>query len=228
MEIFEFSVVACDFDQQIIQVTGSDPAGHAFPARLRLRESQEEFSKVYDTCILIQDDKAAGTHDRSGFGEVFIINWNIQEFLREASARWSPGLDRLEWFLHAPADIENDLPQGGSHRDLDQSRPSNLTHKRECFRALAGFRSVPVVPCSAVSDYVWKGSESLDIVDDRGLSPETLVCGERRTASGHSALALDRCDQSGFLTADKRSRALLDFNFEIEPASENIFSQNTE
>ena len=65
----------------------------------------------------------------------------------------------------------------------------------------------------------------LNIVDYRGLAPDTLNCGKRRPDSRHTPFSLEGSDQGGFFTADKGSGAEANLYIEIETASQYVITQ---
>src|SRR5699024_6534017 len=112
-----------------------------FAAGLFHGEFQEELGDVHHTVILIHNDQTAGTHHGTDGKQVVIVNGDVEMLSRNTSAGRTAGLCRLEFLSvgNSAADLLDNLPQGGSHRDLHQTGIVNLSAQSEYLGSLGLF-----------------------------------------------------------------------------------------
>ena len=96
--------------------------------------------------------------------------------------------------------------------------------KREDLRAFALFGAVGGVPRAAVKDDRRHVGVGFDVVQHRGLAPETALRGERRAGTRFAAVAFDRRQQGRLFAADECARTHADFQLEIEARAENVLA----
>ena len=108
-------------------------------------------------------------------------------------------------------------PQRRAHRHFDQPGVAHLAGQREDLGPLALLRADAGEPVGPVAEDGRDVGEGLDVVDEGRAAPQTLLGRDRAAAaSGHAALALDRCHQRRFFAADEGAGADAHVDAEIE------------
>ncbi len=125
----------------------------------------------------------------------------------------------------AAADVEDDLPQGRAHRDLDEARVVHLAGQGEDLRAGGVGGADLVEPVRALVDDDGDGRERLHVVDDGRTLPEAGDDGVWRLRAGHAALAFDRVLEGRALAADEGAGAEAQLDVEVEAAPEDVVPQ---
>src|SRR5512133_3219792 len=149
-----------------------DPAARALPAGLVLRELEEEAGHLHHAGGVVEDDHAPGSHDRAGPGDLVVVDPRVAERCRDAAARRSAHLHRLERPVvdDPAADVEDDVVDGDPHRHLDEARALHLAGHREDLRSLALLGAHRGERLGAVLDDPGDVRERLDVVDAGGLA----------------------------------------------------------
>jgi hypothetical protein len=207
-----------DLHEEIVHLGGADAAGHASPARLGAAELHEELRDVDHAGRLVHHDHAARSHDRAGFPERFVVDGHIEKLLGNTASGRPSGLHRLEALFvgNAAPDLEDDLAQRNAHRNLDEPGVADAAGEREDLGAFGFLRPDRGIPIAAVLDDPRNARKGLDVIDERGTSPETGFGRIRRAGARLAASALDRSDERGFLAADESAGAEADLDVEVE------------
>ena len=224
------AVAGADLLQVVEELAPADAARRALAAALVHREVEVELRDVHHAVRLVHDDEAARAHDRADLRERLVVDRRVEELRRDDAAGGPAGLRRLELVAaaDAAADVEDDLAQGGAHRDLDEAGVVHLAREREHLRALRRRRADLAEPLRALVDDDGDVRERLDVVDDRRTPPEALDGRERRTRTRHAAVALDGLQQGGLLAADERAGAEAELDLEVEAAAEDVLAEEPE
>ena len=119
------------------------------------------------------------------------------------------------------------MPQGRSHRDLDEAGVDHAAGQRERLRAGALFRADGAEPFAAAAHDNGHAGEGFDVIEDGRLGPQALLDGARRLDARHTAPAFDRGGQGAALAADERACAAVDVDAEVEAAVQDVFTQQT-
>ena len=218
-----------DLVEIVEELASADAAGSALSATLIDGEVEIELRDVNHAVRLVHDDETAGAHDRTDLGEAFEVNLRIEELGRDDAAGRTARLRRLELVAaaDAAADVEDDLAEGRSHRNLDEAGVVDLARESEHLGALRRLRTDLVEPVRTLVDDDGDVGERLDVVDDGRTVPETLHGRERRTGLGHAAVAFDGLEKSRLLTAHERAGAEAELDVEREAAAEDVFAKKT-
>ncbi len=141
--------------------------------------------------------------------------------LGDAAAGGSADLRRLELLAagDAAADVVDQVAQRRADGHLDQAGVLDRSGQGEDLGALAAFGALGGEPGAAVEDDGRHVGVGLDVVQHRGLAPQTLHGGERRPRAGLAAVALDRGQQGRLLAADEGPGAHADLDVEVEASS---------
>ncbi len=208
---------------------GADSAEGALAAGFGLSELEEVSGDIDHAIGVVEDDHSAGAHDCAGLGEGFEIDGEVGQFGGDASAGGSADLDGLEFSAvgDASADFFDDLSDGDAHGDFDESAACDFSGKGEDFGAFAFFGSDGGEGLGAVADDPRDHGVGFDVVDAGRFSPESALCGERWSDSGHAAFSLDGGEQGGFLAADEGTRAFDDAEVQRELAAEDILAEES-
>src|ERR1017187_6690783 len=144
-----------------------------------------------------------------------------------ATARWPAGLDGLDRVTvrSAAAHFLDDLPERNSHRHFDEAVVGDLAGEREHFRALAFLRAETRIPVRSFADDGRDVGKRLDVVDERGATPQAALRREGRTRTRRAALAFDGSHERGFLSANKSARADADVHVENEGRFKNASAE---
>ena len=203
------------------------PAGGALPAGLVLAEIHEEAGHVDGALVFVHDDEAARSHDGAQLDDGLVIDRCVQVLDRDAAAG---GTAQLGCLVLLPAgdpaaDVIDDGPQRGSHRDLHEADVVHVSGEREDLRPLAFFRADAGIPGAAAEHDLPDVGEGFHVVQDARLLPETGDGGEGGARSRHAAFALDRGHQGRFLAADEGAGALVDLQIKVKAGPEDVLSQ---
>ena len=207
-----------------VHLVGADATGRAFSAGLVDAESHVELGDIDDAVVLVHDDHAARSHHGTEGDEALIGNRDIEIFLDDDAAGGTTGLDSLELLPvpYSSADIEDDLPQRGSHRNLDEARVVDLAGEGKNLGALGLVGADGGEPGGSSRQDDGDIREGFDVVDDGRLAPETLDGGEWRLRDGHAAVAFDGLEKGRLFAADEGACAQTDFNIKIEAGAEDV------
>ena len=136
-------------------------------------------------------------------------------------------LHGLELFAvpDAAADVENHLPDGGAHGDLDEAGVHHVAGESKGLGSGAGTGADGVVPLHAVADDQRHVGKGLHIVEDRGLRPEAVLNGPGRLDPGHAPVALDGGGEGAALAADEGACAHIHMNTEGKVRAHDVVAQ---
>ncbi len=227
LDVGLFAAALADAIEDLQHPLRADPAGHALAARLLLDEFEEEAGDVDHAAILIHDDQAAGAHDGAQFGERLVVQRHVQVLLGNAAAGRAADLGGLEGLAagDAAADVVDQIAERHAHRHFDEARVFDRAGQGEDLSALAPFSALGGVPAAAAEDDRRDVGIGLDVVEHRGLAPETLLGREGRTGTRLAAIAFDRRQQRRLFAAHERPGAHADLDVEIEAGAEDVLAQ---
>src|SRR5882762_224772 len=121
--------------------------------------------------------------------------------------------------------IKNDFAHGRAHGDFENSGASHVAtdaDKLQTARAAQALRGEPIDTPRQNLRHV---DESLDVIEHRGLLPETRLHRKRRFVARFGSMPLNRLQQRGFLAADIAAGADKNFEFEVKFAAEDFFPE---
>ena len=138
----------------------------------------------------------------------------IQMFFRDAAAGRAAGLHGLELLAagNAVADLVDDVPERHAHRHFDQAGIFDLADQGKDLGALASGGSELIEPVGAVVDDQRHIGPGFDVVDVGRLAPKPAGRRIGRPRSRLARLALQRQEQSRFLTADESAGSPVHFD----------------
>ena len=205
------------------------PAGSA-PAAGFLGEEVLEIPQHADrTSVVVEDDHGASPHAAADFldrGEIHLhVKMLLDQEIGGGAAREQAA--ELQSLAHAARVLLEDLAGRGAHRQLPQARPADLAaHAIELgARVLAAAQSLE--PGRAMGEDVRNVRQGLHVVDDRGPAPESDHRGEGRLRARVGALALERVEQTGLLTAHVPAGAEVQVQLQVEPRSQDVPAEVT-
>ena len=227
IQVFQLTLTVYDPLQNLQHPLGTLPAGSALAAGFPLGEAHEEPGHFHYTGILAHDHHAAGTHNGIELLHGVEVQRLVQVLFRQAAAGGAANLNCLEFrtVLQAAADIEDDLPQGGAHRHLDQAGVLNGTGEGEGLAAGAAGSTDGAEPVSALQDDLGDIGVGFHVVQNRGFFPQALFHGSGGLGSGHAPIALDGSRQRRAFAADEGAGAPVDVHMEIEVGAQNVVTQ---
>src|SRR3972149_3018287 len=181
-----FAVAPTYPSENLVHYPNTFTTGGAFPARFVFEELEEVPGYIDHAGIFIHDYQAAGPHDRTDFGELLIINRKTQTRSRDAAAGRPTCLNSFEFLVarDPTADIEHDLPQCNTHRNLNKPRILDLPDHGEHLCALAGLGSDAGEPLAALIEYLGHIGPRLNIVDICRSAPDPELGGGRARSGG--------------------------------------------
>ena len=229
IDILESALTVGDLLKDLEKTSCTYTAGSALTAGLINSELKEELSHINHTGVLIHYDKTARTHHTADGGEVIVVNLGVDEACRDTSAGGTAGLSCLELLTvgNTAADVINDLTEGSTHGDLNETGVLDLTAECEYLSTLGLLGTHRGEPLNAVEDDLRNICEGLNVVLDCGRCIETLYCRIGRTGSGLAAVTLDRGHKSGLLTTDERACAESDLKIEIKAGIKYVLTEKT-
>ena len=197
--------VARSPSQNAVHLVRSDAAWNALAARLGHAEVHEVFGHVDHAGAFVHHDHAARAHDRPRACQRFIIHRHVEAIGRQAAARRSARLHRLELaaLRNPAADFEDHLAQGDSHRNFNQAGVLDPPSQGKDFRAFALLGADTGIPLAAVADDGRDIGEGLYVVDERRLPEQPFHRRIRRPRTRRPALPFHRSDQRGLFAADE-------------------------
>src|SRR6266850_2293640 len=207
----------------------ANAAGNAFAAGLVAIKTDSVQSHVQHAGGIVANNDRAGTEHRAGFGKRFEIEAHVNHRSRKIARRGAGRRERFQLAASANAAcmIEDDLAHRRAHGDFEYSRASHVTtdaDKLQTARAAGALRGEPI---DTPRENLRHVNESLDVVEHRGLLPETHLHGKRRLVAWFGSMPLNRFHQCGFLAADVPAGADKHFEIEIKLTAEDPFSQET-
>ncbi len=142
----------------------------------------------------------------------------------------SAGLHGLEGPVleDAAADVEDDVPQGRAHGELDQAGILDLADQREGLGALGLVGSHRGEPVAPVGDDGADVGPGLDVVEHRRQVEEALVGGVHVLGARLADLAGDRQHQGRRLAADEGAAAAGDLEVEVEAGAQDVLAEQAE
>ncbi len=179
-------------------------ARRALPARLVLVELGDAQAELHHAGAVVDHDHRAGAEHRAGPGDRVEIEARVELVGREHRHRRAARNDRLQLppTRDAAAEVVDQLAQRRAERHLVVAAPDDVSREGEDARA-GGVRNAELrVLGTAQLDDLRDGRDRLDVVDQRRRRIEPLHGRERRLRARLAALALERLEQPGLLTAD--------------------------
>ena len=218
------AIAVADSRQQRKHLRGAGAAGNAFAAGLRHAELHEEAGHIDHARGVVHDDHAAGAHHGADADQRLVADLQVEMLFGNAAARRAASLHSLEFVTvrNAAADAFDDLSQAHAHGHFDQAGVGDLAGQREDLGALAACRADCREPFAALANDGSDVGESLDIVDQRWLAPQSAYGWIRGPGFGCAALAFDRRDQGGLFAADKCAGAEANLDVEVERRAADV------
>ena len=81
------------------------------------------------------------------------------------------------------------------------------------------------MPFGAAQDDLSDIGQCFNVIQNTGFLPQACHGREGRTGSGHAAFAFNGGHEGCFLAADKRARALVNFEIEVKARAEDVLAQ---
>src|SRR6266850_436453 len=205
----------------------ANAAGHTFAAGLVAIKTHGVQSHVQHARRIVANDNRAGTEHGTSFSECFEIKPHVAHRSRKIARRRT---GRCEGFqLASPANAarvtKNDIAHGRAHGDFEYSGAGHVTTDADKLQTVGAAGALRGEPIHALRENLRHVDESLDVIEHRGLLPETGLHGKRRLVARFSAMTLNRFEQCGFFAADVAARADKNFEIEIKLAPEDLFSE---
>src|SRR6266478_3797076 len=120
--------------------------------------------------------------------------------------------------------IENDFAHGRAHGDFEYSGARHVATDADKLQTTGAPGALRGEPIDTPRENLRHVDESLDVIEHRGLLPQTGLYGKRRLVARFGSMPLNRLHQRSFLAADVAAGADKDFEFEIKFAAEDFFS----
>src|SRR5882724_499680 len=121
--------------------------------------------------------------------------------------------------------IENDFAHGRAHGDFEYSGARHVATDADKLQTTGAPGALRGEPIDTPRENLRHVDESLDVIEHRGLLPQTGLYGKRRLVARFGSMPLNRLHQRGFLAADVAPRADKNFEFEIKFAAEDFFPE---
>src|SRR4029077_1478260 len=110
----------------------------------------------------------------------------------------------------------------GTHWDFEDAGGVDVATDADELHPHRAILALSLEPVSAVRKDGRSEREGLDVVDDRGLVPETVGTGERRLVAWFGALTLDRLQKSALLAANVAARAHENLEIKAQVAAQDF------
>ncbi|VTR63828.1 hypothetical protein DESC_100024 [Desulfosarcina cetonica] len=203
------------------------PAGHAFAAGFLAQKVQEGAGHLHHAGVFVQNQHAAGPHGGAETGEGVKIQGRVQEVLGNAAAHGTAEVHRLELLVsrNAAADIEDDLPQRGSHGHFHHGRVLDMAGDRDQLGPFAFLRANAGVPCVALVDDQGHVGPGFHVVQVTGFVPDTAHRGADVLGPRLRILALDGAHQGAGFAGDEDAHVKMDFHMKVEAGTQDVVAQ---
>src|SRR6266850_1267456 len=205
----------------------ANAAGNAFAAGLVAIKTDSVQSHVQHAGGIVANNDRAGTEHRAGFGKRFEIEAHVNHRSRKIARRGAGRRERFQ--LAASANtacmMEDDFAHGRAHGDFEYSGASHVATDADKLQTAGAAGALSGEPIDTPRENLRHVDESLDVIEYRGLLPETRLHGKRRLVARLGSMSLNRLHQRGFLAADVAAGADEDFEFEIKFATEDFLSE---
>ncbi len=202
-------------------------AGGTLAAGFILAEVHEETRHIDWAHVLVHDDKTAGSHNGSKFGDIFVVYRRVEVLDRNHSSRGTAELSGLEFLplWYASAYVVYDGPEGCPHGNLDKSDVVDVSCEGKDLGSLARFIPNIGEPLASFRDDLADTGHGFHVVQDARFLPETGNSWEGGPGPWHSPVALNRCHEGRFLSTDEGASALIDLKIKIKPGIQYVFTQ---
>ena len=227
VQVLQRALVVDDAGEDLQHAAGALPAGDALAAGLVLGEVHEEPGHLHHAGVLVHDHQSAGADHGPHLFQGVEVHGHVQVLLGEAAAGGAADLHRLELLpvLDAPADVEDDLPQGGAHGDLDEAGVHHVAGEGEGLGPGALLGADGSVPGGALPNDQGHVGEGLHVVQDRGPGPQALLHRPGGLHAGHAPVALDGGGEGGALAAHEGPGAPVHMQVEGEVGAHDVVPQ---
>src|SRR5665213_2760465 len=189
-------------------------------------ETNQRVRRLHEIRRVVEHHHRARAQHRTGLGDRVEVVAEIEVFLEETRRGTAARLDAEERpALTQPARaIVDQLANRHAQRHLVISRLLDVARDRNDLEARRAYGTRLREPLRAVAQDVRQIGQRLDVVYDRRFTIESLDRRKRRLEARFAALALERVEQSRLFTADIRTGAALDREFEIVIAAADPFA----
>ncbi len=133
LDVVRLPLTFADPVEDVVACASADTAGCTFTARFIHCEFKVELGDVNHAVIFIHDNHTAGSHHRADGLKAFVVDRRIKECRRNTSAGRASGLRGFKFLAagNTAADIVDDVAQGRSHRDFNQTGVVDFAGQRE-------------------------------------------------------------------------------------------------
>jgi len=206
---------------------GAFPAGGALAAGLVAEEFSHGADKIHYADTLVHHQHGPGAHGAARLGHGAVVHRGVQGRGGDEACRGAACLAHLELAAgeQTAAVGIDEFPQGQARRRFHYLRGPHLADDLVNLGAGGVGGAQGFIPGPALAENGRHAGQSLHVIDDGGLMPQAGNPGERRFGAGIAALAFDRFDQGGLLTADVAAASGTDFNGEGEVGAEELPAQ---
>src|SRR6185437_7521484 len=177
--------------------------------------------------LLIENDHRARAEATAGLFDRLEIHGDIEMLLDEKSGGGAAGQKRAKRkvFTHATGMLLEDFPDRRPHRKLPRPRALHMAAGAIDLGAAVRAARQAAEPSGAPIDDVRHVDQRFDIVDDRGLAPQSAGLREGRLCARDRALAFERREQRRLLAADVTSGTGVEMKLEVKARAENLLAE---
>src|SRR5574344_1000966 len=189
----------------------------------------EESCNLNHTSMAIHDHKASGAYHGADGLEIVEIKREIQMFFCKTCTARTSDLYSLEFTFpsHASANVEDDLSQGSSHRNFNQSCICNVSSKGEGLGSRAVGCSDGKIPICTLSNDLGYCGKGLYVIEDRRRIEEAMLSRAWRLYSREASLSFDAGCKCRAFSADEGACSLCNVDSKRFTLTENIISENS-
>src|SRR6266850_2862791 len=202
-------------------------ARNAFAAGLVAIKTHGVQGHVQHAGRIVANNDRAGTEHGAGFGKRFEIEAHVNQRSRKIARRWAGRCERFQLAASANAAcmMKDDFAHGGAHGDFEYSGAGHVATNADKFQTAGAAETLRGEPIDTPRENLRYVDESLDVIEHRGLLPETRLHGKRRLVARFGSMPLNRLHQRCLFAADVAPGADKDLEFEIKFAAEDFFSE---
>src|SRR5258706_4487473 len=123
--------------------------------------------------------------------------------------------------------LENDVTHRSAHRHFENARANNMAADANEFQTARTPHALCREPLNAAREDLRHVHEGLDVIDDRGLLPQTGLDRKGWLVARLGAVAFNGFHESSFFPTDVAARADENFQIKIEAAAEDVRPKKT-
>src|SRR5437016_348912 len=217
----------CPAPEHVRHLLRADAAGNALAAGFVAIEAHRGEGHVQHAGSIVADDDGARPQHGAGFGKSFEIEPYVDHRSGKKTGRRAGRREgfQLTAAANAAGVVEDDIADRHAHGNFEDAGVGDVATDADEFQATRATGALSHEPVNPASENLRNVDEGFNVVDDRGLLPETDLPRKRRLVARLGAMAFNGLDERAFLTAYVAAGADKNFEIIIDVAAQDFFSE---